>query len=1128
MTWAEHHALSERYATEAELRTRRGDGAGAKALYRQAALAEARALEALPRDKLKTLGITAVSTAALWFKAGDYEAARQVATEYLAVPTMPTFALAQLRELLQTIDKYQPGFKVGDEVRSIVNSARIGLIKALAARFGSVQYYEVFWADTAGRQVVPETDIRPHQAFGKPTEALIKGVVVGYAEFQRLITFHRISRDRPLRNNIYAFNASRTQFYSFQFKPLVKLLDSPNSRLLICDEVGLGKTIEAGLILLEERARREVRTVLIVCPSGLRAKWKMELDRRFDEQFAILDSITFRDFLDEYESKPDRARVAGIVSLETIRNKETLERIEELSPDLDVVIIDEAHHLRNFGTLSRRAGVAVGGDAGTLVLLTATPVHLGTENLYSLLNILDPRDFPDQETAAERFRQNEPVVKAQRLITGGAANATRVLEQVQRFSSSEWLRGHRLLPRLEETLRTLVTTDDEETELRLVIQAQRDLTELNLLGHIFTRTRKRDVKIKAPVREARAWTVSLNSMEREFYDSMTQLVQEERRLAEGPNVALQWALNTLQRRIASSVQATVEYYRREDPFDDHDLGEDDDEESLPPPEERRADFGPLKARVQALISAWPSNAPDSKYARLADLLRQQRATRSTVKVLVFAFFKETLRYLSRRLAQDGVDHVVISGDVPPRDRDPLIARFRTNHDCFVMLSSRVGSEGLDFQFSDTLVNYDLPWNPMEVEQRIGRLDRIGQAADKILIFNLWTEDTIEERILRVLYDRIGIFESAIGDLDAVIGDVLKELDKLLVAPDLTVEQREAEAARIARVIEAEKQHVEELEQQASAFVGVDAFFDEEIEGIRRGRRYVTGQQLFRFLEDYLRTKAPGTRLRYDHEAKTGVLIPDAALRQLIQKHHTAGELVNLIGAGSEGVSFTMDAPTAFDRPSLEFINVLHPLVEIIRADYDDELRSRVSAQHVTLRTKRLPVGRYIYVIYRLRVDGERRLNFLETVILDERLGVACNREHAEAVAGEMVELGEDPANGTLTLEGGFAARAAKAAEDAFLDRLQVLRRDLELQNAALVDRRVASLRFHIDRQLGRKRELLQKQEIQGRGERVLQMTRGQVKKLEGELARRLLELEQHRRIQVEYDEVAAGILEVVS
>ena len=140
---------------------------------------------------------------------------------------------------------------------------------------------------------------------------------------------------------------------------------------------------------------------------------------------------------------------------------------------------------------------------------------------------------------------------------------------------------------------------------------------------------------------------------------------------------------------------------------------------------------------------------------------------------MFAFFKDTLRYLARRLQVDGIGGVTIDGDTPPVERSEIIDSFSRDDRLEVLLSSRVGGEGLDFQFCNTMFNYDLPWNPMEVEQRIGRLDRIGQDSQIIHIYNLWIQGTIEERILRRLYDRVGIFQRSIGGLEAILGEITK-------------------------------------------------------------------------------------------------------------------------------------------------------------------------------------------------------------------------------------------------------------------------------------------------------------------------------------------------------------------
>ncbi len=303
-------------------------------------------------------------------------------------------------------------FKIGDKVQSKSDPSKIGIIEELGPIHASLKYYTVFWGGIEGTTTAPEIDLQLYQPFKTPTDNLLNGNIAGYKEFLRLITYLKLTRDYPLRNNIYAFNASRTRFYPYQFKPLIKFLDSPSQRLLICDEVGLGKTIEAGLILTEIRARQTVNRVLVICPANLTAKWKLELKNRFGEDFRVYQVRDFIEYLKEYEEEPENTKLNGIISLESIRTKRSLERLDSLLPNFDLIIIDEAHHMRNPGK-QRNVGILLGQSASAMIMLTATPIHLGNENLFSLLNILDEEDFPDFITSDLRFRQNEPIVKAQ-------------------------------------------------------------------------------------------------------------------------------------------------------------------------------------------------------------------------------------------------------------------------------------------------------------------------------------------------------------------------------------------------------------------------------------------------------------------------------------------------------------------------------------------------------------------------------------------------------------------------------------------------------------------------------------------------------------------------------------------
>ena len=273
-----------------------------------------------------------------------------------------------------------------------------------------------------------------------------------------------------------------------------------------------------------------------------------------------------------------------------------------------------------------------------------------------------------------------------------------------------------------------------------------------------------------------------------------------------------------------------------------------------------------------------------------------------------------------------------------------------------MLSSKVGSEGLDFQFCDTLFNYDLPWNPMEVEQRIGRLDRIGQESDVIRIYNFWIEGTIEQRILDRLYTRIGIFERSIGELEMILGDELSTLERDILSKKLSPEEEEELLERKAIAIEKRLQGLEDLEKKSAQFIGTDLFFENEVEMIKKRRRYVTGEQMRRFVIDFLKNNCPKSRIEYDTETHLGTLFPDDKLRGFLASQGVPGELIRYMSTSDLGVPVTFDAQTAFDHPKCDFLNVLHPLTQAIVKHYSEDERLYSNVHFVVLKTDNLQKG----------------------------------------------------------------------------------------------------------------------------------------------------------------------------
>ncbi|MBK8536553.1 MAG: hypothetical protein IPL59_16345 [Candidatus Competibacteraceae bacterium] len=226
---------------------------------------------------------------------------------------------------------------------------------------------------------------------------------------------------------------------------------------------------------------------------------------------------------------------------------------------------------------------------------------------------------------------------------------------------------------------------------------------------------------------------------------------------------------------------------------------------------------------------------------------------------MFSYFRETLSYLAERLQRDGFSHQVLVGGMAENKQD-AIERFHDTPGIRVLLSSEVASEGVDLQFCRVLVNYDLPWNPMRVEQRIGRLDRLGQTADSILILNPCYADTIDDRILVRLYERLNLFERALGSMEAIIGESIQSLARELLSHQLTPAEEEQRIQQTATALDNKRRMQEELEQQASSLIAHGGYIIEQIQAIHEFSRRITDRDLLIFVRDYLDRYAPGYEL----------------------------------------------------------------------------------------------------------------------------------------------------------------------------------------------------------------------------------------------------------------------------
>jgi superfamily II DNA or RNA helicase len=473
--------------------------------------------------------------------------------------------------------------------------------------------------------------------------------------------------------------------FRYQLDSVRRILRDFRGRVLLADEVGLGKTIEACLALKEYWMRGLVRRALILTPPSLVGQWVDELTSRFDLAPVTPDSPGFHRDADESWARAPLV----VASLALVRQPAYRHRLRAL--DYDLVIVDEAHALK------RRSSAAwqLVNDLKTrfLLLLSATPVGNDLSELYNLILLLRPGLLQTEAQFRREYGQ------------------TSALEHAGR----------------REKLRVL-------------------------LREVMLRNTRAHIDLKLPRRLAATQVVLPGSAEAEMLARLTAVIRERYATA---GAADRWRLTTLQMQAGSSPAALRSG-----------LGE---RAARLGGEDHLDDFAPVAAALSEVgVSA--------KATALVELAR-----RSDEKKIVFTRFRATLDELERVLAEAGFRVAVFHGGLKTTEKDAAIAAFQG--DAEMLLSSEIGGEGRNLQFCRTVVNYDLPWNPMTIEQRVGRVHRIGQARE-VYVFNFCLAGSIEERILRLLHDKINLFELIAGEIEMILGHLDDDQDFASVVMDV--------------------------------------------------------------------------------------------------------------------------------------------------------------------------------------------------------------------------------------------------------------------------------------------------------------------------------------------------------
>ena len=656
-------------------------------------------------------------------------------------------------------------------------------------------------------------------------------------------------------NELVSLAHARVDLKPHQVSVVHRVISSYPHRFMLCDEVGLGKTIEAAMIIKELRARGQARRVLILVPPGLMRQWQFELKSKFNEPFAIYTQNTVKYLRDRGVTNP-WTDSDSIITSHTWAAYSDDRRREINSVDWDMIVVDEAHHARihKSGTsftktnLFRLVEDLVADKAFSrraVLLVTATPLQLELYELYALVDMLNPVLFSSQQDFEKHIRDRAGLNQVvERLRNDGIPRD----EGTRRQMTVDLVRYLDVPER--DAARMVATETPDELERRL--RARHRLSE------VMIRNRKADT-IGFQFRKAFRWEVDLSPIERQVQKLMQKVVDEGWRLQERTNqYAIGFLMVILQKLLASSARALLTSLRKRrsrvggpnlarDPNELLDELEQDAEAST-----IIADVAPEVEReirqIDEVTALLEKIEVDSKALVLLDQLDILFGEDPDGKVLIFTEFRETQDMLEELLSRRWSVHK-FHGQLAPEQKDSAVSRFRQGRGPQILISTEAGGEGRNFQFCHHLVNYDLPWNPMRVEQRIGRLDRIGQE-HPITIFNFHVRGTIEGRILEVLERRIRIFEQAVGSLDPILGEAETDIRKAL---RLAAQARDAEIDKIGERLEQEIQRAKKAEEELRDLIMQAKSYSAEIARvINRSKSPISQEEFELFLAELIK------------------------------------------------------------------------------------------------------------------------------------------------------------------------------------------------------------------------------------------------------------------------------------
>ena len=510
-----------------------------------------------------------------------------------------------------------------------------------------------------------------------------------------------------------------------QLHVLNRALSNNNVRYILADEVGLGKTIEAGLIIKELKTRGLIRRILVVCPTGLVTQWSLEMQDKFNEKFHVIlpeDYDTIRkitgneDVYGQFDQvispmdsiKPLERRVGWTEEKIAEYNEERIYSI--INSGWDLVVIDEAHRVAgSSGEVARhKLGKLLAAASPYLLLLTATPHNGKTEPFLRLIRLVDEKAFPNINAIVKE--QVAPYVIRTEKREAIDNNGNKLFKnRTTRAIELHWDERHSMQRRLYEMVSDYVSKNYNK--------AMRNRGKNMWLVFLLIMMQRLVTSSTSAVRESMERRVKILEEQAFKYQSMSEEEFAEMELEENMEDAIAAISLDIKEEIAqlNDIIAVA----------------------------KQAEFQYLDVKVEPLLEI------------IDDLFAEDRQR----KVIIFTEFVATQSYLVKLLKDRGYSTSILNGSMSIEERNAALQEFKTETD--ILISTDAGGEGLNLQFSNCIINYDLPWNPMKIEQRIGRVDRIGQQRD-VIVYNFILADTVENRVKAVLEEKLSVILKEIG------------------------------------------------------------------------------------------------------------------------------------------------------------------------------------------------------------------------------------------------------------------------------------------------------------------------------------------------------------------------------